>query len=106
MTAFISKFERVNAMREFARVVEVPIIEENELAYNHDRPISSLVMHQLRHLHAVEQTLPPEERTNINITTLHTELEASRYIEKVMSKLHPKAKRRRASRVQRAKGHS
>lgn len=99
-------------MREFARVVEVPIIEEDEKAYNHDRPISSLVLHQLRHLHAVEQTLPPEERTNINITTLHTEIEASRYIEKVMSKLHPKAQRRKASQrrkapgVQRAKGHS
>jgi hypothetical protein len=91
-------------MREFARVVDVPIIEEDEKAYNHHRPISTLVMHQLRHLHALEQSLPPEDRTNINITTLHTEIQASQYIEKVMSKLQPKAKRRRASRVQRAKG--
>jgi hypothetical protein len=93
-------------MREFARVVDVPNIEEDEKAYDHNRPISSLVLHQLRHLHAVEQTLPPEDRTNINITTLHTEIQASQYIEKVMSKLHPKAQRRKASRVRRAKGQS
>jgi hypothetical protein len=86
--------------------VDVPEITEDEKAYDHNRPISSLVMHQIRHLHAVEQSLPPEERTNINITTLHTELQASQYIEQVMSKLHPKAQRRKSSRVRRAKGHS
>lgn len=93
-------------MREFARVVEVPDIEKDENAYNHDRPISSLVMHQLRHLHAAEQSLPPEERTNVNINLLHTEFEASQYIAQVTSRLHPKAKPRKATRVRRAKGHS
>ena len=84
-------------MKQYAYEVEVPTIEENEKAYNHNRPISSLVLHQLRHFHALEQHLPEKERTNVNITELHTELEASRYIRKVMAKLHPQRKKKTAA---------
>jgi len=80
-------------MRQYARVVEVPEIEEHEKAYNHSRPISGLVLHQLRHLHAAEQSLPEKDQTGINITKIHTELEASKYIKKVMVKLHPQGKK-------------
>ncbi len=81
-------------MKEYKRVVDVPAIEEDERAYNHHRPISSLIMHQLHHLHAVEQRLPPKERSYTNVSTLHTELEASKYIQKVMKKLHPLGKKK------------
>lgn len=82
-------------MKEYARVIEVPAIEEDEKAYNHDRPISSLLMHQLRHLHAAERFLPEKDRSHINISKLHTELEASKYIQKVMKKLHPQTKKKK-----------
>jgi len=75
--------------KQYARVVDVLEITEEENSYNHHRPISGLVLHQLRHLHAAEQSLPPKDRTKININQIHTELEASRYIQKVTKKLHP-----------------
>ncbi len=83
-------------MKEYVRVVPVPDIDEEEQAYNHDRPISALVMHQVRHLHAAEQLLPPKHRTRININSLHTELEASYYIQQVTKKLHPQGARKDA----------
>jgi hypothetical protein len=69
---------------------QVDIIEfdENE-AYNPDRPISSLIRTQLLHLHHAEYVMiPPKERTNININTLHTERQASEYIQTVTALLH------------------
>ena len=92
-------------MKKYAKVVDVPVIEEGEKAYSHDRPISSLLMHQLRHLHAAEQSLPERHRTNVNVSRLHTELEASKYIQKVMRRLHPqglKGKTGTASKQRRA----
>jgi hypothetical protein len=69
---------------------KVDIIEFDEKdAYNPDRPISSLIRTQLLHLHYAEHLrIPPEERTNININTLHTEGQASEYIQKVTALLH------------------
>lgn len=68
----------------------VDIIEfDKEEAYNPDRPISSLIRTQLLHLHHAEYiVVPPKERTNININMLHTEREASKYIQKVTALLH------------------
>src|SRR5258708_4108589 len=76
-------------MKKYTLVVEVPAIDEDENAYNPDRPISGLLMHQLRVLSIAEQHLPEKSRTRINISRLHTELDASKYIQKVMKKLHP-----------------
>jgi hypothetical protein len=73
--------------KEYALTVEVPEIEET--AYDHDRPISSLIRTQLQHLQAAEHLLPKKDHTHININRLHTEREASEYIQKVTSKLHP-----------------
>jgi hypothetical protein len=68
--------------------VEVPQFDEKE-AYNHDRPISSLIRTQLLHLHAAENlVLPPKDRTDININHLLTERQASEYIQKVTALLH------------------
>jgi hypothetical protein len=67
--------------------VDVPDFDENA-AYDPDRPISGLIRTQLLHLHQAESlTLPPARRTNININDLHTEREASQYIQKATALL-------------------
>lgn len=71
-----------------APTVDIIEFDEKE-AYNPDRPISSLIRTQLLHLHHAEHiVVPPEERTNININMLHTEREASKYIQKATALLH------------------
>lgn len=71
-----------------APTVDIIEFDEKE-AYNPDRPISSLIRTQLLHLHHAEHiVVPPKERTNININMLHTEREASKYIQKVTALLH------------------
>ena len=73
---------------EDAPTVEVLKFDEEE-AYNHDRPISSLIRTQLLHLHYAENlVVPPKARTNININHLLTERQASEYIQKVTRLLH------------------
>jgi hypothetical protein len=76
-----------------APTVDVVKFDEEE-AYNHDRPISSLVRTQLLHLHTAENLwLPPQDRTSININDLHTEKQASEYIQKITALLHRHGKR-------------
>lgn len=71
-----------------APVVEVLKFDEME-AYNHDRPISSLIRTQLLHLHHAENlVVPAKARTAVNINHLLTEREASKYIQKVTRLLH------------------
>lgn len=73
---------------EKAPTVEVLKFDEKE-AYNHDRPISSLIRTQLLHLHHAEYiVIPPKARTNININHLLTEQQASEYIDRVTRLLH------------------
>jgi hypothetical protein len=75
-----------------APTVDIIEFDEKE-AYNPDRPISSLIRTQLLHLHHAERLrVPPEEHTNININTLHTERQASKYIQKVTALLHKHGK--------------
>lgn len=92
-------------MKQYARTVNVPSITEEEQAYNPDRPISSLVMTQLRQLHTAEQHLEEKDRTGINISRLHTELEASKYIRKVTKKLMERASSRPGQRRRRTDDH-
>lgn len=77
--------------KQFAFTVKLSKFDE-KAAYNHDRPISGLIRTQLLHLHAAEQHLKPEKRTNININDLLTERQASQYIEKVTALLHEHGK--------------
>jgi hypothetical protein len=91
--------------REYAMTIEVPEFDERA-AYNHHRPISGLIRTQLLHLHAAEQHLPPKHRSNININDLHTEHQASEYIQQVTEKLHARTgprKPRAASKTKRKK---
>lgn len=75
-----------------APTVDIIEFDEKE-AYNHDRPISSLVRTQLLHLHHAEHlVVPQKQRTNININTLHTERQASEYIQQVTTLLHKHGK--------------
>lgn len=77
---------------ENAPTVNVLAFDEKE-AYNHDRPISSLIRTQLLHLHQAEHiVVPKKERTNVNINQLHTERQASEYIQKVTALLHKHGK--------------
>jgi len=85
--------------KEYARTVEIPEFDEGA-AYNHDRPISSLIRTQLLHLHTAENlVLPEKDRTGININHLLTERQASEYIQKVTVLLHRhgKATKRKAA---------
>ena len=76
-----------------APVVDTIDFDEKE-AYNPERPISSLIRTQLLHLHHAEHlSIPPAEQTNININTLHTERQASEYIQRVTALLHKHGKK-------------
>src|ERR1051326_7376019 len=78
-----------------APTVDIIEFDEKE-AYDHDRPISSLIRTQLLHLHHAEHlVIPPKERTNININTLHTERQASEYIQLVTALLHKHGRKAR-----------
>lgn len=79
-----------------APTVNVLEFDESE-AYNHDRPISSLIRTQLLHLHHAENlVVPPGSRTDININHLLTERQASDYIQKVTALLHRHGKQQQA----------
>ncbi|HET9181319.1 MAG TPA: hypothetical protein VFP59_04230 [Candidatus Angelobacter sp.] len=87
-----------------APIINMVNFDEKE-AYNHDRPISSLIRTQLLHLHTAENLwLPPEDRTNININELHTEKQASEYIQRVTALLHRHGRRQQKA-TSRAKAH-
>jgi hypothetical protein len=88
-------------MKKYAFVVDVPEVTEDEKAYNHDRPISALLLNQVRHLHVTEQQLPEKDRTGINISTIHTEFQASKYIQAVTKKLHPLKKKTKSKTAKR-----
>jgi hypothetical protein len=73
--------------KKYKFIVRVPKTRKG--AYNHHRFISSLIQHQLKHLREAEKKLPRKDQTATDITKIKTELQASKYIEKVTSKLHP-----------------
>ena len=77
------------------KMIDVPPVEKE--AYNPDRPISGLIQMQLIHLSTAERTLPPQQRTGINIATLHTEGQAAEYIRRVTAMLHPAGKTKKAT---------
>jgi hypothetical protein len=71
-----------------APIINILAFDEKE-AYDPDRPISGLVRTQLHHLHLAENmVIPPPARTNVNINDLHTERQASKYIQKMTALLH------------------
>lgn len=70
------------------KIVELPHFDE-AAAYNANRKINGLIRTQLVHLHTAENlALKPQHRTGVNINTLLSEGDASRYIAKATALLH------------------
>ncbi len=67
-------------------MIHVPRPPKNSLNLN--RPVSSLVLAQVEHMHTAEKRLPLRYRTEIYINAIKTEGEAARYISKVTSAIH------------------
>jgi hypothetical protein len=64
-------------------------------AMNKDRPISSLIQAQLRHIgHAESARLPKDKRLGIKPEEIRTEAEAASYIAAVTKLLHPQRRKK------------
>jgi hypothetical protein len=73
-------------------VIRVPKTPRS--SFNQNRPLAKnvLLQTQVLHFRHVEQTLPPEEQTGIDIASIDTEGKAANYIRRVTQKLHKQAK--------------
>ena len=71
-----------------SNVIKVP--KPSGTGFNPDRPLEkNLLIHaQVRHFKEAEEQLPERLRTGINIDTIRTEGQASRYIRKVTQAIH------------------
>jgi hypothetical protein len=79
-------------------IKDAPVVDIIEFdikdSYNPDRPISSLIRTQLLHLHHAENLVVQQtQQTNVNINPLHTERQASEYIQRVTALLHTHGKK-------------
>jgi hypothetical protein len=83
-------------------MIDVPAVEKE--AYNPDRPISGLIQMQLIHLSTAEQTLAPNQRTGVNIATLHSEGQAAEYIQKVTAMLRRAGKAKKKKTTKKSAG--
>jgi len=73
--------------RRYKLVQKVPKTPKS--AYNHGRFISSLIEHQIKHFHEVEKSLAKPGEPVTDISKIKTELEASKYLQKMTARLHP-----------------
>jgi hypothetical protein len=73
--------------KKYKLVMKVP--KPPESAYDHKRFISSLIQHQIRHFHDVEKSLLKDGQRLTDISKIKTELQASKYLEKMTALLHP-----------------
>ncbi len=81
-------------------MIHVPRPPKSSLNLN--RPVSSLVLNQVKHMHIAEKRLPLRYRTAIYVNAIKTEGEAARYISEVTAALHrahEDAARQRAKRA-------
>ena len=67
-------------------MIHVPRPAKSSLNLN--RPVSSLVLSQVEHMHTAEKGLPLRYRTDIYVNAIKTEGEAARYISQVTSAIH------------------
>jgi hypothetical protein len=76
-----------------ARATKVlPIPGSSQQAVDPGRSLSQLLIDQVNAFRKMEQTLPPDQQTHIDISQIKTEKAASAYFEQVMLKLQPKTK--------------
>src|SRR5271165_6019768 len=73
--------------KKYKLVMKVPKTPKH--AYNHNRFISSLIEHQVKHFHEMEKSLlkPGEKLTDVS--KIKTELHASKYLKKMTALMHP-----------------
>jgi hypothetical protein len=79
-------------------MIHVPRPPKSSLNLN--RPVSSLVLNQVEHMHIAEKRLPLRYRTAIYVNAIKTEGEAARYISEVTAAIyraHEDAARQRAT---------
>jgi ArsR family metal-binding transcriptional regulator len=70
---------------------------------NKDRPISTLLKNQIRHLQEAEFRLPVSGQTDVYINSIKTEGEAAEYIRKVTAAIHEHHAKREVEREAKAK---
>jgi phospholipase C len=63
---------------------EIPIPVAPPEAYNPSRPMNVLLRDHIQNLSLLEQTLPPDQRTGIDVNTLKTEADAGAYSARVV----------------------
>jgi hypothetical protein len=73
-------------------VVKIVVPKPAKGSFNKERPASDLLKSQLKHLHALEKSLPHRLQTGHNVDEIKTESQASAYIKTVTSRLHPPGK--------------
>lgn len=75
-------------------------------ALNKDRPISTLLKNQIRHLQEAEFRLPVSGQTDVYINAIKTEGEAAEYIRQVTAAIHAHHAMRAAERMAKSKAKS
>lgn len=73
--------------RKYKLVQKVPKTPKS--AYNHGRFISSLIEHQLKHFNEVEKSLLKAGEKLTDVSKIKTELQASKYLQRMTARLHP-----------------
>jgi phospholipase C len=74
-------------------VRHITVPDPGKSAYNPARDVSGLLSDHVMELHELEQQLPPDQRTNIDIRSINTEAQASAYIREVTSRLRAQSTR-------------
>jgi hypothetical protein len=78
---------REKMKKKYKLVMKVP--KTPKRAYNHNRFISSLIEHQIKHFSEVEKSLLKPGQKLTDISKIKTELHASKYLKKMTARLHP-----------------
>jgi hypothetical protein len=73
--------------KKYKLVAKVPKTPKS--AYDHGRFISSLIAHQIKHFHEIEESLLKRGQKLTDISKIKTELQASKYLKKMTALLHP-----------------
>jgi len=73
--------------KKYKLVMKVP--KTPKRAYNHNRFISSLIEHQIKHFSEVEKSLLKPGQKPTDTSSIKTELQASKYLKKMTALLHP-----------------
>jgi len=73
--------------KKYKLVMKVP--KSPKGAYDHGRFISTLIENQIKHFHEVEKSLLKPGQKLTDISEIKTELQASKYLQKMTALLHP-----------------